>query len=127
MKLSVVLALLLLAPAARATTYVFRVTNWHDAAVGYLDTSVSQEGAGALFLGGYRFPLTCFDCWWMIGVMDEGSHGCVVVHPYAPWIVGLVTWKEHEGQIDVLSTDWVWWELDADVETVIGDWKGRRP
>jgi len=58
------LALALSAPSADATLYVFRVTNWQEAAIGYLDSSVGQgEGLGALFLGGHRFPLTAFD-WW---------------------------------------------------------------
>jgi hypothetical protein len=53
-----------LAPASLATVYVFRVTDWQEPAIGYLDSEIGQgQGLGTLYLGGYRFPLTAFD-WW---------------------------------------------------------------
>lgn len=39
----------------------------------------------------------------------------------------MVQWSGTKARIDFLSTDWVWWELVADVEIVIGDRRGRRP
>ena len=62
--LVLLLALIAMAPAALATLYVFRVTDWHEPAIGYLDSEIGQgQGLGTLYLGGYRFPLTAFD-WW---------------------------------------------------------------
>jgi hypothetical protein len=57
-------ALGFIAPAASATLYAFRVSNWHEPAIGYLDSSFGRGvGLGALYIGGYRFPLTAFDGW----------------------------------------------------------------
>jgi len=37
----------------------------------------------------------------------------------------MVQWQGTRGRIDILSTDWVWWEIRADVEIVIGDQRKR--
>ena len=123
--LVLLLALIAIAPAY-ATLYVFRVTDWHEPAIGYLDSEIGQgEGLGALYLGGYRFPLTAFDWWLLGGPLDDTLHCCIIVHPYGPWIVGMLQWQGSKGRIDILSTDWVWWEIKTDVEIVIGDQRKR--
>jgi len=64
LSLVLLLSMAFLAPASLATVYVFRVTDWQEPAIGYLDSEIGQgQGLGTLYLGGYRFPLTAFD-WW---------------------------------------------------------------
>lgn len=64
LSLVLTLSMVLLAPAVNGALYVFRVLNWNAPAIGFLDSEVGRgKGLGALFLGGYRFPLTSFD-WW---------------------------------------------------------------
>lgn len=115
------LALCLIAILARAETYVFDITPWPSPIVGYLDTNVGRYGLGALYFGGFKWPLTEFDQWWKIGLTDEDAHMCLVIHPYAPWIVGILTWQGMKGSLDLLSSDWTWWEFSVEVRTEIGD------
>jgi hypothetical protein len=125
-RLVLLLALALIAPAASATLYAFRVSNWHEPAIGYIDSSFGRgAGLGALYLGGYRFPLTAYDWWRQGGPLSDGNHCCLIIHPYGPWIVGTMQWKGTRGRIDFLSADWVWWEIKADVEIAIDDQKRR--
>lgn|SRR5262245_26103491 len=115
------LLVLLLCQPILAETYVFEAFGFHSKILGYLDTNVGRDGLGALYLGGYKWPLTAFDSWWKVGISDDHAHMCLVIHPYAPWIVGILTWQGMDGQLDILSTDWVWWEFQVEVRTEIGD------
>jgi hypothetical protein len=115
------LLLLLLALPADAALYGFRITNWSAPALGYLESETGHGvGFGALYLGGYQWPLTGFDSWWHGGAAAPApsSHMCLIIHPFAPWIVGIILWHDCLGKLDFLSADMIWYELDCDVELI---------
>lgn len=117
----VLLAALICALPARAVTYAMWVGGTARPAEGYLDTDIGDgQGLGALWLGGYRWPLTGYDSWWHGGpLVDTGWHMCVIIHPFAPWIVGTILWHGTMGKLDFLSTDGVWYEFTVEVEEEI--------
>jgi hypothetical protein len=111
--------LILAAASAVPTVYAFQVTNWPAPAVGYLDTAVGHgQGFGAMYLGGYRWPLCGFDSWWHGGVASPGWHMCLLIHPERPWIVGTALWRGTQGKIDLLSADLIWYELSITVTEI---------